>query len=325
MKKFLKIIMPVFDIVFIPGVALGGVILKLVRRAGMKRMPICKRLLIKIGVFPIRRHYYEPLFDPRELKHPLSDERSLPGIDFNLDEQIRILESFHYEDELKKIPLDDTGNPTKFYYNNDSYGLGDAEYLYSMIRKFKPRKIIEIGSGNSTLISIEAIKKNKEENKDYSCDHICIEPYEMEWLEKCDVTVIRKRLEDIDNRLFETLEENDILFIDSSHIIRPQGDVVTEYLQIMPILKNGVIIHIHDIYTPYDYRDELVLDDVRFWNEQYLLEAFLSCNEQYEIIAMLNYMKNNCFELLGKKCPILGKYPEHDACAFWIRKKTTRV
>lgn len=314
-------LLPIVDLFLVPGVAVGGVILKLVRRIGMKRLSLCRETLIKIGVFPIRKHYYEPLFDPKELKYNLSNNRDLKGLDFNVDKQIELVQSFEYKNELLKFNMDDTGDSTKFYYNNASYGLGDAELLYSMIRKFKPKRIIEIGSGNSTLISIEAINKNKEEYSDYYCEHICIEPYEMKWLEKCDVNVIRKKLQDVDKSIFEKLEKNDILFIDSSHVIRPQGDVVEEYLEILPVLNRGVLVHIHDIYTPQDYREELVLEDVRFWNEQYLMEAFLTCNSEYEIVIMAHYLKNNYFKLIAEKFPILAQYPEHDVCAFWIKRK----
>lgn len=312
--------MPIIDFVGLPIVMLGGLYLKAVRRAGMKRMPLSRQTLIGMGIFPIRDHYYEPLFNPKYLTHSLRDDRDIPGIDFNKRGQLELLRSFHYAEELMKFPMENTGDETVYYYNNDSYGLGDAEFLYSMIRKFKPHNIIEIGSGNSTLIAIEAVKKNKEEDAGYTCKHKCIEPYEMKWLENCEVEVIRKKLQDVDMNLFSSLGADDILFIDSSHIIRPQGDVVIEYLNILPILHKGVIVHIHDIFTPQDYCDEWVYEDVRFWNEQYMLEAFLSCNKEFEILAMVNYLKNKHFSLLAEKCPILGKNPEHEACAFWMRK-----
>ena len=118
------------------------------------------------------------------------------------------------------------------------------------------------------------------ENENYSCEHVCIEPYEIEWLEKLNVKVIRELVENTDTTVFSTLDKNDILFIDSSHIIRPQGDVLFEYLEILPVLKSGVFVHIHDIFTPEDYPDDWV-NNASFWNEQYLLEAFLSFNNEF--------------------------------------------
>jgi hypothetical protein len=121
---------------------------------------------------------------------------------------------------------------------------------------------------------INAIHENKIESTEYQCQHICIEPYEQPWLEKVDVELKRNKVEELDLSLFNILEENDILFIDSSHVIRPQGDVLFEILEILPILNSGVIIHIHDIFTPKDYLDEWIYQDKKLWNEQYLLEAF---------------------------------------------------
>lgn len=164
-----------------------------------------------------------------------------------------------------------TTDDLHFYFNNGAFESGDAEYWYQLIRLKKPKKIFEVGSGNSTLMAINAIRKNREENADYKCEYVCIEPYEMPWLEKTEVTVIRKKVENVDISFFSELGEGDILFIDSSHIIRPDGDVLFEYLQLLPTLKKGVIVHVHDIFSPRNYLDEWLRDDVRFWNEQYLL------------------------------------------------------
>jgi hypothetical protein len=99
------------------------------------------------------------------------------------------------------------------------------------------------------------------------------------------------------------LEANDILFIDSSHVLRPQGDVLFEFLEILPVLKQGVIVHIHDIFSPQDYPHQWVVDDNRLWNEQYLLEAFLSYNNQWQITSALNLLRLNHRENLVKSCP----------------------
>jgi hypothetical protein len=104
------------------------------------------------------------------------------------------------------------------------------------------------------------------------------------WLGQLNVEVVRKKVEEINKSIFEGLINNDILFIDSSHIIRPQGDVIIEYLEVLPILKPGVMVHIHDIFTPKDYLDSWIIDETRLYNEQYLLEAFLTFNEKYRII-----------------------------------------
>jgi hypothetical protein len=165
-----------------------------------------------------------------------------------------------------------------------------------------------------------AIEKNKQENTSYQCDHICIEPYEMPWLEKTGVTVMRKLVEDIDVNFFKSCGKNDILFIDSSHIIRPQGDVLFEFLEILPTLNPGVVIHVHDIFSPKDYTKKHIVEEVLFWNEQYILEAFLSCNDQFSIIGALNYLKSNHRDEIMLRLPLLKSNPDHVPGSFWMRK-----
>ena len=117
---------------------------------------------------------------------------------------------------------------------------------------------------------------------------------------------------------FSELEENDILFIDSSHIIRPQGDVLFEYLELIPILNKGVIVHVHDIFSPKNYLREWLEDEVRFWNEQYLLEAFLSHNNTWKIIGALNYLHHNHYEKLKSVAPFLT--PDREPGSFYIQR-----
>ena len=254
----------------------------------------------KLGILPILDQYYEPLINPKKhLRKSLREDRLLPSIDFNIREQLNILSEFHYNDELVKFSVDkgNDDNEINYYYNNGSYCTGDGEYLYNMIRHFKPGKIIEIGSGFSTLMAKSAVDKNKCENKNYQCEHICIEPYEMPWLESKNVTVIRKKVEDINISFFEQLQANDILFIDSSHIIRPQGDVLYEYLEVLPILNPGVIVHVHDIFMPKDYLDEWIYKRHYLWNEQYLLEAFLSFNDRdfFSLLSIATLLQLHIF------------------------------
>jgi predicted O-methyltransferase YrrM len=302
---FIKVI-PLFDILASPFVFISAFIMYYVRRVGIRKMRICKAIFRKIGVFPIIDHYNEPLFNPVHLRKPLSMDRNLLGIDFNVHYQLELLNKFNYNEELEKITLEKKSD-IEFYYHNVSFKSGDAEYLYNIIRFYKPSKIIEIGSGYSTLMAVKALEENEKEDVAYKCEHICIEPYEHKWLEKLKVKVVREIVEKIDKKLFESLNPNDILFIDSSHMIRPQGDVLYEYLEILPVLKSGVLIHIHDIFTPRDYLEEWVIESMRFWNEQYLLEAFLSFNSNFKVIGSLNFLTHHFPNELAAKCPLLKK------------------
>lgn len=316
MKRYVIRILPLLDIILSPFICISALLMWLIRRVGVRNMRLSRYIFLRIGVFPIRNHYYEPLFNHSNLKVSLRKDRFLPGINLNIQEQLKLINKFNYNNELTQMPIEQ--EELDFYYHNGSYESGDAEYLYNMIRFFKPSRIIEIGSGNSTLMAIRAVKQNMQEDSRYNCEHFCIEPYEMKWLEKTSAKVIRSKVEDLDNSFFNLLEENDILFIDSSHIIRPQGDVLFEYLELLPELNPGVIVHIHDIFSPKDYLDEWVLEDMRFWNEQYLLEAFLSCNKDFRIIGALNFLKHNYFQEISKCCPILKMEPYREPGAFWM-------
>ena len=207
-----------------------------------------------------------------------------------------------------------------FYFGNLAFESGDAEYWYQLIRLKQPKQIIEIGSGYSTLIAAMALKKNKEMNEHFSCKHVCIEPYENQWLNQIDVQVIRSAVEEVDIAFFQELGANDILFIDSSHVIRPQGDVLYEYLEIIPTLRKGVIVHIHDIFSPRNYLSDWLCKEIRFWNEQYILEAFLSGNNAWEVIGSLNYLHHNHYESLKAVAPFLTS--EREPGSFYIQRIT---
>ncbi len=279
----------------------------------LKYLPIHNKIFMHLGVLPVRDHYYQPLINPKKhITKSLREDRNLPGIDFNIEEQLALLASFNVDKELELLTTH-KGKELEYYYHNGSFESGDAEYLYNMIRLKIPKKIIEIGSGFSTRIATKAVQKNEN-----GCVHTCIEPYEMSWLEKLGVEVIRKKVEDVDIAIFKSLQKNDILFIDSSHIIRPQGDVLLEYLEILPQLNQGVIVHIHDIFTPKDYLDEFIFDYHYLWNEQYLLEAYLTDNNQYRVIGALNYLKHHYPNELSAKCPQLQKENYREPGSFWM-------
>jgi hypothetical protein len=321
MKRILSFFLALVDIVFLPLTLLSALWLKFVRKymVGLWNTtgPVSKTILLKVGVFPILDHYYEPMFNIKHLRHSLRDERNLPGIDINENLQLKFLENFNFNSEIvevSQLPAD----ILNFSFDRGPFRSGDADYLFNIVRAYKPKRIMEIGCGASTLMIQHAIEYNKKEDHSYSCEHICIEPYEQKWLERLPVRVIRKLVEFTEMSEFRKLEKDDILFIDSSHVIRPQGDVLFEYLQVLPILQAGVLVHIHDIFSPRDYLDEWMENGIMFWNEQYLLEAFLSMNKEYEIIGALNFLKNNHFDKLREKCPLLTR--EREPGSFWIRK-----
>jgi len=314
-RNILKIIL----FMGVPFTFLSSIWLWFVKKAGTGK--IGDKIFMQLGILPVLDHYYQPMINPKKhLTKSLRDDRELQGIDFNAEEQLDLLAKFNYNEELLKFPLSKKKD-FEFYYDNGSYCSGDAEYLYNIVRHFKPSRIIEIGSGSSTLMVRNAITANKLDNSNYKCNHICIEPYEQPWLEEIEVELIREKIENIDKSFFQKLESKDILFIDSSHIIRPQGDVLFEYLELLPTLKSGVLIHAHDIFTPKDYLNDWVYENHCLWNEQYLLEAFITYNSEFKIIGALNYLTHNYRKEFAGKCPIFAKQQGREPGAFWMIKK----
>jgi hypothetical protein len=297
----------------------GAFLFKFIRTKRIENFPVCRKVLSWVGVFPLRDHYYEPLIRPEALKHALSVERNLPGIDWNVAEQLELLRSLRYGEELESLSSVQS-NPDAFRINNESFISGDFEYWYSIIRHRKPRRIIEVGSGNSTLLAKQAIQKNQELDPEYSCEHTCIEPYEWPVLERLGINVVRTRVEEVDPKLFQTLQSGDILFIDSSHMIRPQGDVLFEILEILPQLAEGVLVHVHDIFSPRDYLERWVCQEMRFWNEQYLLEAFLTCNREWKIVGALNFLCHHHYDALKASCPFLTS--DREPGSFYLEKRS---
>lgn len=289
-----------------------------VSRAG-KNAPMSRAVLDRAGLAFLRRHYYAPVVRPADIRLPLDEPRELPGVDLNEAGQLALLAKFQYARELEALPMKKPAID-RYGFENTTYAEGDAEILYDIIRHFRPRRIVEVGSGQSTLMAMEAIAANRRDDPAYECAVTCIEPDEQPWLEGLGVTVIRKPIEDCPDDLVRSLEANDILFIDSSHVIRPQGDVLHLYQRLLPQVAKGVLVHVHDVFTPRDYPAKWVIDDRRLWNEQYVMEAFLAFNRDFEVLLAVNWLANDHREKLAKACPMLMKKPGKQPGAFWMRR-----
>jgi hypothetical protein len=304
MKRDLSKIKSVMDVLVSP-FALAGAIANVAVSRWPGKLPLCTWIFDCLRVYPIRHHYYSPLVYASDLRASLAHERVINGLDLNPGEQLDLLANFDFRDELMAIPSSGS-SALAFGYENGLFGVGDAEYYYSLIRYFKPKNILEIGSGQSTLLARLAIEANRRENPLYNCEQICVEPFEQPWLEEIGVTVHRTKIEELDVTIVDRLLTNDILFIDSSHVLRPQGDVIHEYLNLIGRLRLGVLIHVHDVFTPRDYPDQWVVHDRKLWNEQYFLEAFLCFNKSFKIIGALNWLWHNHPNNLARACPLLS-------------------
>lgn len=305
-----------YDLIFLALSIPSSFVFLKYRKRGPINHPITTKFLKRIGLFPIRDHYYDPQFVYSDNGANLTKDRTLKGIDLNINSQLKFLKILTFSKELLQMKLKKKSSNYKFTIKNGSFENGDADFYYQIIRYLKPRKIIEIGSGHSTQICLEAINKNNLETG-HKTNLLCIEPYENKWLEKINTKIIRKKIENVHLDWNKELDKGDILFIDTSHIIRPEGDVLKIFFEILPALKNGVIVHIHDIFTPKNYPKEWLCNHVRLWNEQYLVEALLMNNKRYKIISALNFLKNNFYKDLKIVCPYLEK--DHQPSSLYLK------
>ena len=272
-------------------------------------------------------HFYQPIPDTRTLPETLWNRPSkLVGIDMNESVQVDLLRKHfpEFRDEYQQFPTEPTGEPTRFYLNNRLFDGTDALVAYCMVRHFQPRLIIEVGGGFSSLILGEAAVKNNDATM------ICIEPFPADFLRQgCPGlhSLIEKKVEDIDLEFFSQLDSGDILFIDSSHTVKIGGDVNYLFLEVLPRLKPGVIVHVHDIFLPFDYRRDWVMDEFHFWSEQYLLQAFLSFNAEFEVLMCNSYLGLYYLEDLKSTFPNSPWWADtrigvpRGGGSFWMRRR----
>lgn len=308
----------------VDGILAGPTILSALHLRGVKRfelrhLPLNRRVLDSVGLHPVVDHYYEPFVSERHLHHSLDAARDLPGVDLRVDEAIeRMGRLSAYADEPLRGPVGATG--LQYEFDNGTYGGFDGSLLYALVRDLRPRRVLEVGGGNSTLVVERALACNRAEGHD--CRHICVEPFEMPWLEQLGIEILRSRVESLPFSPFEELEAGDILFIDTSHIIRPQGDVLHLVQHVLPRLRPGVWVHIHDIFTPYDYPAELLLNQRLLWNEQYVVEAFLAFNERVEVRLPARLLFREHRDLWTGLRPALSPpFNQHPPSALWLQMK----
>ena len=231
-------------------------------------------------------HYYEPLPDFRGITAADTTRRRVSdAIAFDLEGQRRLVRRLGdaYRSELEAIAAS-----RAFDFSNDYFAGLDAAMYYALVRDLRPARVIEIGSGMSTHIAAKAFERNLADG--HRGELVCIEPFPQPRLTKDmpAITLIEQQVERVPLDTFDKLQANDILFIDSSHAAKFGGDVCREFLEILPRLKPGVWVHVHDIFFPHDYPADWLIEQRLAFNEQYLLEAFLAFNRSF-IVRAVNY------------------------------------
>jgi Methyltransferase domain len=271
-------------------------------------------------LFPIG-HFYSPIADPEDIrareqeiwKH--NDE--MPGIDFNVSQQLQLLAQLKPFVDIINYPIDQPENLTTYFYKNDQYPVLDAEFLFAAICYFRPKAMIEVGSGYSSLVTADVNRQILKHHLNF----ICIEPYPRQFLiDGVDgiTSLVQKKVEDIDLSFFKKLESGDILFIDSSHVSKVGSDVNYLFFNVLPSLNKGVIVHVHDIFLPDEYPKTWVIDEGRNWNEQYLLRAFLQYNKDWEVIWASHFMGTRYIDAVQAVFP---RYPNlGGGGSLWIKR-----
>jgi Methyltransferase domain len=276
--------------------------------------------LEKQGLHITDAHHFEdpiPNVASLKLKYPDTDETSYPGIDFNPELQLQYLTTIvtKYSQEFLSFPLR-TNEFDVYSRLNDSFPQLDALVYWSFLRSHKPSRVYEIGSGNSSILAYLAIKSNK-------CGELTvIDPYPRDFTQvfagkASEVRLERRPVEDIDPLLFDDLVQDDILFIDGSHVLKIGNDVDYMFNRILPRLKPGVLVHIHDIYLPFQYPSAYFIHEHRFWNEQPALALYLSDNSKVQV------QFGSAFVLRRFSDDIVKILPDPEArlgASFWYRR-----
>jgi predicted O-methyltransferase YrrM len=251
-------------------------------------------------------HYFSPIPNVTELDPSVYDKIfEARGVDWNVKAQKRYLNKAFPKYAQEYTPTPNTG-----------LSLVDAIVLYCVIREKKPKKMVEIGSGESTLISLQALERNAKEGRDYS--FTAIEPYPSNKVKNISeerFRLLQKKLQEVS---LEEFKDADLVFIDSSHVCKIDSDVNREILEIVPSLKKGCLVHWHDIVMPGNYWREWMEHGNMFFNESYVVHAFLLYNNAFRILWASRYMQLHHKDLLRRQFPYLED--AHRLSSLWIER-----
>jgi predicted O-methyltransferase YrrM len=242
----------------------------------LARFEVGREIFLKRGVLPVPLHYYQPVFDPATVPDSVWTRRhDLPGIEYRERAQLELLRELGAHGDETEWPAERQG--PGYYTGSGSFGASSAYLLHAFVRHFKPGRVIEVGAGHSTQIFRGALDMNG------GGTLTTIDPYPQEQVDAPPADeLIAEFVEKVPVERFSGLGAGDMLFIDSSHVIRTGGDVQYLYLDVLPRLQPGVLVHVHDIQLPYEYPRSY--PPRYFWTEQYLLQAFLSHNPRWEVL-----------------------------------------
>ena len=277
----------------------------------------------RVRLFVPPGHFYSPVVDPRLVEDRIPAERAavlraLPGVELDLQRMTRFWTD-HLAPHARTTPFPETPSPShRYHFQNPAYGYGDATTLRAMILHHRPRRLIEVGSGWSSACTLDTL-----DEAGLATEVTFIEPYpqllrELMWpADRERVEILEAPVQEVPLSRFDVLEENDILFIDSTHVLKTGSDVVHELGEILPRLKPGVVIHIHDVFYPFEYPREWAVVENRSWNELYALRAFLAFNRSFEVVFFNDFFAQLARPVLERDCP---SFLKNTGGAIWLRR-----
>ena len=261
----------------------------------------------KIGVHVLRPHFYSPVPTVCELDDGIWHSNDA-GIAWDDRAYARLLQELsRFAGDFGRIIESGGWDP-----HNPAFTHNDASAYYCMIRRLRPGRIIEVGGGYSTRLAALAAEAVG------SGQVTCIEPHPGEPLDGLDVRLIKSRVQDVDPGEFAKLQEGDILFVDSSHVSKIGSDINHLFFKVLPAVARGVHVHFHDIFLPYEYRRDWIKEKMLFWNEQYLLRAFLMGNAEWDVTLPVCRLSRTSPDLLQKACP--SPTGTVTGGSFWMRR-----
>jgi predicted O-methyltransferase YrrM len=275
-------------------------------------------------------HYYCPIPSPRDVARWAAPKfaegpESLVGLDLNVAGQLAMIRALG--PLTRDLGFADTHTrATRYYWDNDGFAPGDATALAAMIRHFRPRRIIEAGAGYSTAVMLDVSERYVTSPPTIEC--IDPEPERLQSLlrpgDEGRLTIHQTLVQNLPLSFFTRLEPNDILFIDSSHVLKLGSDVAFFLLDVLPRLAPGVVVHVHDIATSFEYPPEWY-DEGRAWNEAPALRAFLAFNRNFEVIFFCDYLVRFQRDALATHMPLALRQPKglmegNASVSLWLRR-----
>jgi|tagenome__1003787_1003787.scaffolds.fasta_scaffold20895579_2 hypothetical protein len=273
----------------------------------------------KVGLDVVVKTFYSPIPDLEQLPPGTFERRSeLPGTGWDLDRQLAYVQALREPlAEFRSVVESSGGEPWR-YAPNLSYTEADAAMLYAMVRTAKPKRIVELGSGHSTLVSAEAARRNASDGAAPTLE--VFDPFpgvvqdDLPGLTKLE----RIGAQQVPLDVFETLESGDVLFVDTTHTVKVGSDVNFIVLEVLPRLREGVYVHLHDIFLPYEYPKQWLEDYGLYWTEQYLVHAFLLNNSAFEVLAAMHALQRDRRDAMAELLtPRVADWP---GGAFWMRR-----